>query len=536
MKKAKRFSPLSTGSTLDLDGLKLTLGPSTDLEVPGFGRDGRGEDGTVYRVLELGPHESPGLLDKAFGLPFVSPPVARATHEERTVVALRPPSGPSLRWLLQRGEGLPLWALEVIDSLAALFQGVHAAGLLFRSVTPESFSLGEDGSLRLDDPLALRGPSEPAGAETAFTAPEIAKGEPGDARSDVWALGVLAHAVLAGRVPFRRGALPHLRVFQPQLAHGATHAVMRATRARPSERYETCAAFAADLRRRSVPRGTSPRSLAVGTATEIGRIKKQHMPVNQDASYIGMDPVGRGLLLVADGVSTADVGSGDLASSLLRDAVKAAWEGPVGDILRTHKGPLPVAWPKAALEAILEDANARIYAYLKQPIFVGSLGPATHPPGTTAILAVVDGDRLKVANVGDSRIYMLRDGAREQMTVDQDLRTELLRASRDPATVSDPGALGALTHSVGSFFFDHEGGVHPRPVEPDVFTLHLRAGDRVLFCSDGVPDCLGDEADAIIARELGSGNEPEAIARRLCQLADEMLGADNITALTLIAS
>jgi protein phosphatase len=220
---------------------------------------------------------------------------------------------------------------------------------------------------------------------------------------------------------------------------------------------------------------------------------------------------------------------------MVREAVRAAWEGPVGEILRTHDGPLPEDWARAALEAILEDANARIYAFLKQPIFVGSLGPSVHPPGSTAVLAVLDGDRLTVANLGDSRLYLLRDGALEQMTVDQDLRTELLQAGRDPRVVADPGSLGALTHSVGHFFFDHEGGITTRKLGAAVFPLHLRAGDRVLFCSDGVPDCLGDDAEELIAEELSGGDDPAAISTRLCRLADDALGADNITALVLIA-
>jgi len=274
----------------------------------------------------------------------------------------------------------------------------------------------------------------------------------------------------------------------------------------------------------------------VAAATELGRLKGQAMPVNQDAFYVGLDPASRrGLLLVADGVSTADVGSGDLASSMVREAVKNAWEGPVGEILRTHKGPLPQEWAKTALEAILEDANARIYAYLKQPIFVGSLGPGTHPPGSTAVLGVIDGDRLTLANIGDSRLYLLRDGALEQMTVDQDLKTELLKSGRDPRSAADPSALGALTQSVGSFFFDSEGNIVTRPLQPDVQSLYLRAGDRMLWCSDGVPDCLGESADEIMARELAASDEAEAIAQRLCRLADEALGADNITALVLLA-
>ena len=48
------------------------------------------------------------------------------------------------------------------------------------------------------------------------------------------------------------------------------------------------------------------------------------------------------------------------------------------------------------------------------------------------MLGLIEGDRLSVANLGDSRLYLLREGVFEQMTVDQDLRTELLQSGRDP--------------------------------------------------------------------------------------------------------
>ena len=51
-----------------------------------------------------------------------------------------------------------------------------------------------------------------------------------------------------------------------------------------------------------------------------------------------------------------------------------------------------------------------------------------------------------------------------------------------------------------------------------------------------MPDCLGDGAEPIMARELAVGTDPEAISKRLCKLADESLGADNITALVLLVS
>lgn len=538
MTKNDRFSPLSAGTQVELGALSLVLGPAVELTIAGFSREGRTADGRAFRILEMPNRKIPASLERAQSVERVTREAARSTSDERTLIALEAAHGPTLEWVLRRNEGSCLHALTLVESLSALFQAVHDAKLTFRALSPAMFTVAPDGSIWLEEPESLRDPTEaPQRAATPFHAPDVLHNAEGCSRADVYGLGALAYAILTGRVPLERDDFPLPRIFRPRAPHGLVTALKHALLAEPELRTESARAFAAELKARTAPKGASPSKISVGVATEIGRLKSQAMPVNQDASFIGLDESARrGLLLVADGVSTADIGSGDLASSMVREAVRSAWEGPVGEILRQHKGALPQEWPKTALEAILEDANAHIYAFLKQPIFVGSLGPGTHPPGSTALLAILDGDRLTVANLGDSRLYLLRDGALEQMTVDQDLRTDLLKAGRDPRTSADPSTLGALTQSAGSFSFSSRGDIVLRPLEPDVQTLHLRAGDRLLFCSDGVPDCLGEDADEIMTRELGTGDDAEPIARRLCRIADEALGADNITALVLLAT
>ncbi len=527
---------LPAGKPLRFDSLELTLGPATELG-SGAWRFGTTAEGALHRVLELPGRELPASFAKALGVPFVASVTGQRRESDRVALALRSPPGPSLEWVLRRAEALALFDLTLIASLAELFQAIHDAGLCFRTVDAAMFSVDRKGHVHLEEPEALRGSGDATlSIASTLSAPEIAAGARGDARADQYSLAALCWALLVGRLPSDYDELPYPRIFRPNLPHGALSALARAMHEKPAQRYPSCKEFLEDLKARCAPSGQSPRSLELGAATTIGRLKSQQMPVNQDAWFIGFDEkVRRGILLVADGVSTADVGSGDLASSFVREAVRNAWEGPVGDILRTQKGALPEDWAKTALEAILEDANARIFAFLKQPIFVGSLAPSTHPPGSTAVLCILDGDRLSVANVGDSRLYLWRGGALEQMSVDQDLRTEILRAGRDPRAASDPSVLGALTHSVGNFLFDSQGGVGFRPIQPDLFVLWLRAGDRLLLCSDGVPDCLGGGYEAVVAHELAADAGPGAIAERLCRLADEALGADNITALVVLA-
>ena len=93
-----------------------------------------------------------------------------------------------------------------------------------------------------------------------------------------------------------------------------------------------------------------------------------------------------------------------------------------------------------------------------------------------------------------------------------------------------------MTQSVGSFHFDPEGNIGARPLKPDVQRIFLRAGDRLLLCSDGIPDCLGEGYEAVVVKELAADAPPEAIARRLCELADEAMGGDNMTALVILTT
>jgi serine/threonine protein phosphatase PrpC len=121
------------------------------------------------------------------------------------------------------------------------------------------------------------------------------------------------------------------------------------------------------------------------------------------------------------------------------------------------------------------------------------------------------------------------------LSVDQDLRTDVLRAGRDPEALGDPNALGALTHSVGRVVFDSEGEMTPRPVKPDYVILFLRPHDRILLCSDGVPDCLAERAEEAMSQALAASINAGGVALRLAREADEALGGDNITAMVIDA-
>lgn len=116
---------------------------------------------------------------------------------------------------------------------------------------------------------------------------------------------------------------------------------------------------------------------------------------------------------------------------------------------------------------------------------------------TTLVTAAIAGDRAVIANLGDSRAYLVRDGEARQLTEDH-------HAERTPA----------ITRFAGD----------PRGVQPDVFMEDLRLGDRILLCSDGLTRHVGAEEIARLA-----AGDPDSAANALVELALERGGEDNVT-------
>ena len=145
--------------------------------------------------------------------------------------------------------------------------------------------------------------------------------------------------------------------------------------------------------------------------------------------------------------------------------------------------------------------------------------PALYGMGTTVTAAAVAGDgHIQLAHVGDSRAYLLRDGALDQLTNDHTVVGELVRRGR---LTSEQAAIhperSILTRAVG---------LDPRvPVDlPD--PLELRSGDQLLLCSDGLTEAVGGDR---IAALLSAAPDGHAACRSLIDAANGAGGPDNIT-------
>jgi len=164
----------------------------------------------------------------------------------------------------------------------------------------------------------------------------------------------------------------------------------------------------------------------------------------------------------------------------------------------------------AALGEAIADAAARLTELSEQ-------NPELRGTGTTVVAFLVDGARIGVAHIGDSRAYLLRDGELHRLTRDHTLVQSLL----DEGRISPEEA---ATHPRRSWLIRtlQEG----TPAEPDLFPLEGRVGDRYLVCSDGVTAVLDD---AHICEVLAGIAEPADVVAQLIALTNEGGGPDNIT-------
>jgi protein phosphatase len=243
--------------------------------------------------------------------------------------------------------------------------------------------------------------------------------------------------------------------------------------------------------------------LAWAARTDIGRVREN----NEDKYdfFLPEDPLTLGmrgrLWAVADGMGGHS--AGQIASEA---ALKA--------LVRSYYAESSLGVEEAIKEA-LSDANALIHAAAKQFEAAGNMG-------TTAVAAVVCGDQLTVAHIGDSRAYLLREGEPlRQMTADHSWVEEMVRRgamTREDAENSPHRNI--ITRSVGIV----------EEVEADVVTETLRVGDTVLLCSDGLTGHIdGADLEAVLRKS----DTPSRQALDLIDAANDAGGRDNITAVVL---
>ncbi len=232
-------------------------------------------------------------------------------------------------------------------------------------------------------------------------------------------------------------------------------------------------------------------TLHAAAATDIGRVRRE----NQDRFLL--DAAGR-LFGVADGIG--GLPGGAEAAQL---AVEAFARWMADD-----------ASPDPDLAAALRETNES----------VALLGRRISPAmgiGTTLTVASLAGNALRLAHVGDSRCYAWRAGALELLTEDHSVENEARRRrARGEQVYFQASQRGALTRCIGQ----------PPPLEVDVSIRPLLAGDRYVFCTDGISRLI---ADPELRDLLAATEAPQAVVDRLVEVALRRGGPDNATAVAV---
>jgi protein phosphatase len=222
----------------------------------------------------------------------------------------------------------------------------------------------------------------------------------------------------------------------------------------------------------------------VAGRTDIGRVRRR----NEDALYTG-----EFLAAIADGLGGHV--AGDVASATVIDAIG-----------RYDREASPGELSAAARQAI-NDANTALRKRIAaEPELAGM--------GSTLVAMLWSGATAVVANIGDSRIYLHRDGVTVQITDDHVF-------GRLVAGTAGAGLGERLTR-----FLDGR----PDGPSPDIALRQMQLGDRYLLCSDGLSTYVpADQIHAVLTGEPGTAEAAE----RLVDLALDRGGIDNVTAIVI---
>jgi serine/threonine protein phosphatase PrpC len=233
-------------------------------------------------------------------------------------------------------------------------------------------------------------------------------------------------------------------------------------------------------------------TITAAAQTDIGCVRKS----NQDT--FGVDDASQ-LYVVCDGMGGA--AGGEVASGEAVNAFLASFDAQNADALCVAAS--------AANAAVLARAEAE---------------PALRGMGSTLVAAHVDGNLLRLVNVGDSRAYLVRGGECRQLTEDHSYVQEQVRAGLMTQALAEASPLqSVITRAVGA----------EEALEPDCSAIEVRAGDVVLLTSDGLTRHV---TDAEIAALVGGEQSLEERCAELVELAKVNGGSDNITCVLLQVS
>src|SRR6266536_5449689 len=283
--------------------------------------------------------------------------------------------------------------------------------------------------------------------------------------------------------------------------------------------------------------------LTGASKTDVGKQREQ----NEDSPYMRIsEDKDRGLFIVADGMGGYQ--AGEVASKLAVQKISEALKSflvpvseqptiklaPLSEQETIKLNPVPTGEQTAKqrktrklpetpvtknveeqLKSAIRQANKAILSYGEEQSSARGLG-------CTVTTVLVQDDQAYIANIGDSRTYLFRDGALTPLTKDHSLVARLVEAKQiEPDEV--------YSHPQRNLIYRSLGAGH-KTVEVDIFNLTLRPGDTLLLCSDGLWEMVRSED---LLKELSEKSSLQTICNNLIDLANTNGGEDNITAVVV---
>lgn len=235
-------------------------------------------------------------------------------------------------------------------------------------------------------------------------------------------------------------------------------------------------------------KGRKKANSTFGSRTDVGCVRDH----NEDSLAVAPP-----LYVVCDGMGGH--AAGEVASEIAVDVISQR---------------APEHADAAALGQAVEEANLAVIKAAREG--VGRAGM-----GCTCTAAILEKERLVIAQVGDSRAYLLHQGKLQQLTRDHSLVADLIEAGQiTEAEARVHPQRSVITRALGS---------DPR-TQPDLFEINVEAGDSLLLCSDGLSTMLEDPE---IEKILKNASDPQRCAAQLVNEANGLGGYDNVTVIVV---
>lgn len=400
-------------------------------------------------------------------------------------------------------QGTPLEELQHMvafaGELAETLETLHRHNLLWLNFDPSELERDEAGRLVLANLDVRVFPCQQAphtlAVHPSFAPPEVVYLKTADLgpRTDVFHLSLLCYYWLAGVMPGGLQGegleaidfyLPPLRTYAPQLPEGFASVLERGMTPSAAHRYATPTAFLAELKE-ALARAQRRRAFngalvwEIGSQSIAGRTKLALKRGNEDQAFVHkFSSPERAVVAVADGITTCDIGNGALASFITMIVLENLIDGT------TTQAEFP-----ARIRAVCMKASQTLLDWAVEKGHGDALKDGRDLMGTTLAAGWLQGNTLQIANLGDSRVYLIEGGRVEQLTVDGDLASDLLAQSVPPEKVREIGSMGkALRQCIGGCDTNENGelAILEDATTPALSRWPLVPGDVIVFCTDGL--------------------------------------------------